>query len=206
PARRADAGLAHAPATAAHGDRAPLLGAAVGGGDGHDARLLRRNRQVRCVTGAAADARAGPIVAGAGRRARAGHEKRTGHRDQASGGKIMNGDVEELLRESMDRSTADMRVPADMLARARTRVRHRQLAIRAALACGTAAVTAAAVVAVTVPGAQPGTGVTNARTTAYVIKRVQSALAAANFVIQGQATGTMTVSVHGRRVPTSDGL
>ena len=119
----------------------------------------------------------------------------------------MNGDVEELLRESMDRSTADMRVPADMLARARTRVRHRQLAVRAALACGTAAATAVAVVAAAGVAAGPGGGgVTNARTTAYVIKRVQSALAAANFVIQGQATGTMTVSVHGRRVTSSDGL
>jgi hypothetical protein len=118
----------------------------------------------------------------------------------------MNGDVEELLREGMDRFTADVRVPADMLARARTRVRRRQLAVRAALAFGTATVTAAAVIAVTVPATRPGTrGVTNAQTTAYVIKRVQSALAAENFVIQGQATGTLTVSVHGRRVSSSNG-
>jgi hypothetical protein len=114
----------------------------------------------------------------------------------------MNGDVEELLRESMAQSTADLRVPADMLARARTRVRHRRLAVRAALAFGTAAVTAAAVVAATVPG--PG-GVTNAQTTAYVIKRVQNALAAENFVIQGRATGSMTVSVHGHQVRSSSG-
>jgi hypothetical protein len=54
--------------------------------------------------------------------------------------------------------------------------------------------------------AQSGTGGgTNARTTAYVIKRVQNALAAENFVIQGQATSTMTVSVHGRRVTSDDG-
>jgi hypothetical protein len=115
----------------------------------------------------------------------------------------MNGDVQELLRESMDQFTADMQVPADMLARARARVRHRQLAVRAALAFGTVAVTAAAVVAVTIPGTG---GVTNAQTTAYVIKRVQNALAGANFVIQGQATGTMTVTVHGRRVRSSSGL
>jgi hypothetical protein len=89
-----------------------------------------------------------------------------------------------------------------MLARARTQVRHRRLAVRAALAFGTAVVTAAAVVAVTVPG--PG-GVTNAQTTAYVIKRVQNALAAENFVIQGQATGSMTVSVHGHQVRSSNG-
>jgi hypothetical protein len=116
----------------------------------------------------------------------------------------MNGDVEELLRESMDRSTADLRVPADMLARARTRVRHRRLAVRAALAFGTAAVTAAAVVAVTIPGT--GGGVTNAQTTAYVIKRVQNALAAENFVIQGRATGSSTFAIHGHPVRDNSGL
>jgi hypothetical protein len=114
----------------------------------------------------------------------------------------MNGDVEELLRESMDQSTAGMQIPGDILARARTRVRHRQFAVRAALAFGTTAVTVAAVVAVTIPGSG---GATNAQTTAYVIKRVQSALAGANLVIQGQATGSMTVSVHGHKVRSSDG-
>ena len=113
----------------------------------------------------------------------------------------MNGDVEELLRESMDQSTADMRVPADILARARTRVRHRQLAVRAALACGTAAATAVVVVAAAGVAAGPGDGgVTNARTTAYVIKRVQNALAAENFVIQGRATGSSTFTIHGHLV------
>jgi len=102
----------------------------------------------------------------------------------------------------MDRFTADMQVPADMLGRARTRVRHRRLAVRAALAFGTAAVTAAAVAAVTVPGTG---GVTNAQTAAYVIKRVQHALADENFVIQGQATGSMTVSVHGHKARSSEG-
>ena len=59
----------------------------------------------------------------------------------------MNGDVEELVREGLDRLTADVRVPAKMVARARTRVWRRKIAARAALACGTAAVTAAAVIA-----------------------------------------------------------
>jgi hypothetical protein len=114
----------------------------------------------------------------------------------------MNGDVEELLRESMDQSTAGLRAPADMVPRARTRVRHRQLAVRAALAFGTAAVTAA-VIAVTIPGTG---GVTNAQTTAYVIKRVQNALAAENFVIQGRATGSSTFAVHGHQVRDNSGL
>jgi hypothetical protein len=62
------------------------------------------------------------------------------------------------------------------------------------------------VILAAVPGAGPGTGAdANARTTAYVIKRVQNALAAENFVIQGQATGSMTVSVHGRPVSSSNG-
>ena len=118
----------------------------------------------------------------------------------------MNGDVEELVREGLDRLTADVRVPAEMVARARTRVRRRKIAARAALACGTAAVTAAAVIAATGVGAPRGTGgATNAQTTAYVIKRVQNALAAENFVIQGQATGSMTVSVHGHKVRSSNG-
>lgn len=118
----------------------------------------------------------------------------------------MNGDVEELVREGLDRLTADVRVPAEMVARARTRVRRRKIAARAALACGTAAVTAAAAIAATGVGAPRGTGgATNAQTTAYVIKRVQNALAAENFVIQGQATGSMTVSVHGHQVRSSNG-
>jgi hypothetical protein len=118
----------------------------------------------------------------------------------------MNGDVAELLRESMDQSTADMRVPADILARARTRVRHRQFVVRAALACGTAAATTVAVVVAAGVAAGPGAvAPANARTTAYVIKRVQNALAAENFVIQGQATGSVTVSIHGRRVSNSNG-
>ena len=118
----------------------------------------------------------------------------------------MNGDVEELVREGLDRLAADVRVPAEMVARARTRVRRRKIAARAALACGTAAVTAAAVIAATGVGAPRGTGgATNAHTTAYVIKRVQNALAAENFVIQGQATGSMTVSVHGHNVRSSNG-
>lgn len=104
----------------------------------------------------------------------------------------MNGNIEELLREGVDRLTADV-PPADMVARANVRVRRRRIATRAALACGTAAVTAAAVIGVTFPGAQPGTsGVMNARMTAYVIKRVQNALGEANFVIQGRTTASST--------------
>ena len=59
----------------------------------------------------------------------------------------MNTDVEELLRDGMERFTAGVRAPAG-LAHTASRRRRRRLAVRAAVACGTAAVTAAAVVAV----------------------------------------------------------
>jgi hypothetical protein len=118
----------------------------------------------------------------------------------------MNGDVKELLREGLDRFTADVQVPAGIVAGARARVRRRKIVVRAALAAGTAVVTAAAVIAVSGLGTGAGDGgVTNARTTAYVIGRVESALAAENFVIQGQATASQTVTVHGHRVRSSDG-
>jgi hypothetical protein len=118
----------------------------------------------------------------------------------------MNGDVEELLREGLDRLTGDARVPAGLVGRARAHRRRRKIAARAALACAAAGVTAAAVVVVAGPGTRSGTGgPTNARTTAYVIKRVEGALAAENFVIQGQATGSMTFPVHGHRVRSGTG-
>jgi hypothetical protein len=118
----------------------------------------------------------------------------------------MNTDLEELVREGMHRLAAEVRAPADVVATARHHLRRRKIVVRAALACGTAAVTAAAVIAVTGPGTRPGAGATSARTTAYVVTRVEHALAAENFVIQGQATGSYTVSVHGHPRWFSGGL
>lgn len=116
----------------------------------------------------------------------------------------MNMHMEDLLREGMARFTEEVPVPRGLAHRA-ARVCRRRMAIRAAVAAGTAAVTAAVVIAVTGLGAGAGTGgVTSARTTAYVIGRVEHALAAENFVIQGQATGTDTFSVHGHRVRSSN--
>ncbi len=117
----------------------------------------------------------------------------------------MNGDVEELIRDSLDRLTAEVRPSAGLLGRARARQRRRTIAARSALACVAAAAATAAVVAMTVPGARPGTGATNARTTAYVISRVENALAGENLVIQGRASGSYAGSVHGHRYHYSDG-
>lgn len=116
----------------------------------------------------------------------------------------MNGDVEELLREGLDRLTAEVRAPAGLVGMAHARQRRRKIVARSVLAGAAAAVTAAAVVAVAVPGAQPGTSLP-ARTTAYVISHVENALAEENFVIQGRATGIMAGSIHGHRYRNSDG-
>ncbi len=99
----------------------------------------------------------------------------------------MNGNVEELLREGLDRLTAHADVPAGIAHRARVHRRRRKIATRTALACGTAAVVAAAVIV----AALPGRGVpapAQARTTAYVISRVKNALANKNIVIQTKYT------------------
>jgi hypothetical protein len=95
----------------------------------------------------------------------------------------MNGAVEDLLREGLDRLTADVQVPPGMTGWARSHLRRRKIAVRAALAGGAAVVTAAAVVAATAPGQDP-TGPVQARTAAYVLTRVANALATTNKVIQ----------------------
>jgi hypothetical protein len=105
----------------------------------------------------------------------------------------MNGDVEELLREGLDRLTADVRISAGLARKAHTHRRRRQIVLRAALAGGTATVAVAAVIAAT-SSAGTGAGDLQARNTAYVLKNVESALASENLVMRGQATGTYTLS------------
>jgi hypothetical protein len=94
----------------------------------------------------------------------------------------------------------------------------RRAVLRSGLGHGRAVVVAAAVTAVACAGAVAAaqlTGgssgpansrLTRAQTTAYAIKRVENALAAANFVIQGRGTGTMTFPAHGRQVHNGMGL
>jgi hypothetical protein len=104
----------------------------------------------------------------------------------------MNTDVEELLRDGMERFTAGVQAPAGLAHRA-SRLRRQRMAVRAAVACGTAAVTATAVVAVAAGAgsgpAQAGPGKAEARTTAYVISRVENALAGQHLVLRGRTSG-----------------
>jgi len=87
----------------------------------------------------------------------------------------MNTDVEDLLREGMERCTADLRAPAGLIRRV-TQRRRRLLMLRSATgATAVLAAGAAALAVVVVPGARPG----GIDTTAYVVRQVDSALSAA---------------------------
>jgi hypothetical protein len=109
----------------------------------------------------------------------------------------MNTDVEDLLREGMERFTADLRVPAGLTHQVARR-RRRRLALRsvtggvAALAAG-----AAALAIVVLPGADQGGSVGAAVDAAYVVKHVSSALSAA----EPGEIAQMTVTTSGALVP-----
>ena len=136
-------------------ETAELLGCTEGTVKSAASRGLRRLREL------AGSGRAGER-ARPPKRARAEDRSRSGRR------KIMNGAVEDLLREGLDRLTAEVEVPSGVTGRARSHLRRKKMAVRAALAGGAAAVTAAAVVAATAPG-QDTTGPLQARTAAYVL-------------------------------------
>jgi hypothetical protein len=107
----------------------------------------------------------------------------------------MNTDVEELLRDGMERFTEGVSAPAG-LARAAGRLHRRQVvAVRAALASGTAAVLAAVAVIAVVAVAGAGTGTSDAQTVAYVTRQVQRAVASENMVFVGHTDGSFGPSV-----------
>ena len=180
-------GAGPASAAAAGGGRAPVLGAAQRGADRGAAGLLGRRGEVGRVPWPAAAPRPGHHVAGARRWSSPGHQDSAENQDQADGGKAMNGDIEQLVREGLDRLTAEVQVPAGVAGKAIAHRRHQRIVTRTALACGTAAVTVAAVIAATGPGRGAGTPV-QARAAAYVIQRVENALAGTNMVIQTEYT------------------
>jgi hypothetical protein len=102
----------------------------------------------------------------------------------------MSADIEELLRDGMDRFTAGVQAPPG-LARRASQLQRRRRGIRAAVACGTAAVTAAAAVAISVAAtgtqAPPAVSGVHARTAAYVVNQVEKALARTNLVFYGHS-------------------
>ena len=109
----------------------------------------------------------------------------------------MNTDVEVLLREGMERFTADLRAPAG-LTRQVVRRRRRRLALRATGGLATALTAGAVALAVVVvPGAGHGAAAGSAVLTADVVKRVNSALSAADPGDIAQ----MTVTTHRAALP-----
>jgi hypothetical protein len=89
----------------------------------------------------------------------------------------MKPNVENLLREGMDRCTRDLRAPAGLVNRA-AQQRRRRLALQSAAGLTAAlAASAAALVAVLVPGG--GAGAAGVVLAAHVVQRVDSALSAA---------------------------
>jgi hypothetical protein len=108
-------------------------------------------------------------------------------------------DVEELLRDGMERFTKGVRAPAGLAAEVGRRHR-RRVAVRVSAVCtGVAAVAAAAaLVAVSLPsGRAATTGTTGAqpKTVAYVVSRVKQALASERQVFYGPTTSTSGPSV-----------
>jgi hypothetical protein len=89
----------------------------------------------------------------------------------------MTSNLEELLREGIDRLTAGAEAPAGLVARAEQRNRQRRIAIRTAVAAGTAVVAAMAVIVAT-GGTPRGSNAVRAQNIAYVTARTQGALAA----------------------------
>lgn len=94
----------------------------------------------------------------------------------------MTHDVEDLLREGIDRITENARVPAGLLARARQHQRRQRMAIRGTAFGGTAVAAGAAVAAAsgllsTAP--QRPASPLRAHTTAYVVKHTERALSVA---------------------------
>lgn len=114
----------------------------------------------------------------------------------------MNTDVEELLRQGMERFTADLRAPAGLTGRVARRRRRRLARRSAGAATAVLAAAAVAVAAVVVPGHPATRG--RITPTAYVLRRVDSALSAAEpgaiarmtvrtlFVTPGGKTHTVT--------------
>ena len=103
----------------------------------------------------------------------------------------MSGEFEDLVRDSMEWFTGDVRVPAGLAGQARRHHRRRLIAMRAAIAAGTAAVLGAAAVLTVTGGASgvrgPDTGArwaVRAQTAAYVIRRAERAISTRSLIME----------------------
>jgi hypothetical protein len=113
----------------------------------------------------------------------------------------MNTDVEELLRNGMERFTAGVRAP-DGLARAAGRMHRRRVALRAALVSSAATVAAVAAVIAMVVVADARASRNGAQMVADLTSQVRRAVANDNLVYVGRTNGTDGPSVvwaHGRQ-------
>ena len=112
----------------------------------------------------------------------------------------MNEDVEQLVREGLDRLAATTQAPTGLAARARRRCFRQRVAVGSAVASGTAAVAAVAVIAATgatgVTGQPGNSGMIHTRTAAYaVLQHVERAVAGQrNRVMNGQSVSVGTGS------------
>jgi hypothetical protein len=104
----------------------------------------------------------------------------------------MNNDVEDLLRQGMERFTAELRAPADLTRRVARRRRRRRLTRRSGAGLVTALAVGTAVLLAVVPGPAHNGGQGPMTNTAYVVKRVDSALSAAEPGEIAQMTVTTT--------------
>jgi len=122
----------------------------------------------------------------------------------------MNGDFEELLRDSMEWFAGTARVPSGLAGLARRQHRRRRLAARAAIAAGTAVASAAVVIAVTGgaagaprPPARAG-GAVQAQTAAYIVRRAERAVSTRNLILEISTPEQVVISQQpGKRPVTS---
>ena len=113
----------------------------------------------------------------------------------------MSTDVEDLLREGMERFTADLRAPAGLTFRIARRRRRRRLALCSVTGAAAALTAGAVALAVVVVPSQQRTGI---ELTADVVKRVSSALTAADpGDIAQMSVTTSSASPYGGKTTTT---
>lgn len=106
----------------------------------------------------------------------------------------MNEDIAQLVRDGLDRLTADVTVPAELAARARRQHHRRNAAIGSAVTATAAAVAVIAVVTASLAGApspSPGRPGTGASLDAAIVTRAELALAASTGDVAEASTTMM---------------